>query len=252
MPQLTVKDAICLSMQSREVHEIGDSILYNGNIYYVQQVVSDYIGQELIHSYYFRSKEGMKVLPLTHKNISGCSFEASVIDVKKNKVKIKIEQDENKRQSNQKWFLYETVYSSPDGTGWYCMPEIGDSVRLYVPEKESNSFVISSVHKDNCEFRQNPDYKSFRTKYGKEILMTPDTMIMTNNNGLIIELSDKEGIFIGSDKEIVIQSEDKLTIASQEASLLVAAQDRLQMRQGGTTMTLDEDITFTGEEFRIQ
>ena len=43
---------------------------------------------------------------------------------------------------------HETVYSSPDGTGWYSMPEVGDTVRLYVPDKEGRCLVTSSVHKE--------------------------------------------------------------------------------------------------------
>ena len=46
--------------------------------------------------------------------------------------------------------------------------------------------------------------------------------------------------------------EDDLTISSNSASLLIAAKDRLQVRQGGTSMTLSVDISFTGGEFRIQ
>lgn len=75
---------------------------------------------------------------------------------------------------------------------------------------------------------------------------------MTNNNGMMVELNDSEGIMITSDKDIVIQADDNLTISSSAASLLVAADDKVQVKQGGTTMTLSDDIYFTGGEFRIQ
>lgn len=54
------------------------------------------------------------------------------------------------------------------------------------------------------------------------------------------------------DKEIVIDAKDNLTIASNNASLLIAANNILQVKQGGTSMTLSGDISFTGGEFRIQ
>ena len=132
------------------------------------------------------------------------------------------------------------------------MPEIGDSVRLYVPEKEEGSFIISAVHRETDAARQKPDYKSLKTKYGKEILFTPDTILMTNNQGMMVEMNDSEGITITSDKDVVIQADDNLTIASNSASLLIAAKDKVQVKQGGTTMTLSGDISFTGGEFRIQ
>ena len=132
------------------------------------------------------------------------------------------------------------------------MPEVGDNVRLYVPDEENRCLVVSSVHKETDAARQNPDYKSFKTKYGKEILFTPDSILMTNNQGMMVEMNDKEGITVTSDKDILIQAEENMTIASGSASLLIAAEDIVQVRQGGTTMTLSDDIYFTGGEFRIQ
>ena len=40
--------------------------------------------------------------------------------------------------------------------------------------------------------------------------------------------------------------------SGRNASLLIAAKDKVQVRQGSTSMTLDGDIYFTGGEFRIQ
>lgn len=125
-------------------------------------------------------------------------------------------------------------------------------MRLYVPDREENSFVMSAVHRQTDAARQNPEYKSFKTKYGKEILFTPDSILMTNNQGMMVEMNDSEGIMITSDKDIVIAAKEDLTIASGSASLLIAADNVLQVRQGGTSMTLNKDISFTGGEFRIQ
>ena len=189
---------------------------------------------------------------MPHESVTGCAFDAVVTGVQRDRVQVKIAGDEWKAQDGKKWFLYSTVYSSPDGTGWYCMPEEGDSVRLYVPDREENSFVMSAVHRQTDAARQNPEYKSFKTKYGKEILFTPDSILMTNNQGMMVEMNDSEGIMITSDKDIVIAAKEDLTIASGSASLLIAADNVLQVRQGGTSMTLNKDISFTGGEFRIQ
>ena len=75
---------------------------------------------------------------------------------------------------------------------------------------------------------------------------------MTNNKGMMVMLDDSEGITINSDRDIVIEAQDSLTISSEQESLLIAADDVLQVKQGGTSMTLSGDISFTGGEFRIQ
>ncbi len=252
MSALQSADMMELIVEDREIYRIGDSMSYQGKKYYIWQIMTRYDGAECVHTYYFRTKEALKVLPAEHREVTGCSFDAVISDVQKDKVQVEITQDEWQAADGKKWFLYSTVYSSADGTGWYCMPEIGDSVRLYVPEKEEDSFIISAVHKETDSARQNPDHKSLKTKYGKEILFTPDSILMTNNQGMIVEMNDSEGITITSDKDIVIEAEENLTIASANASLLIAADDIVQVKQGGTTMTLSEDISFTGGEFRIQ
>ena len=244
MPELVITD--------REICQIGDRITYQGKEYYICQIETGYQGGECLHTYHLRTKEALSPSAIPHEAVTGCSFDAVVTGVQKDRVQVEIAQDEWNAQDGKKWFLYATVYSSPDGTGWYCMPEPGDSVRLHVPESEEDSFVMSAVHRETDAARQNPDYKSFKTKYGKEILFTPDSILMTNNQGMMVEMNDSEGIMITSDRDIVVEAKENLTISSNSASLLIAAEDRLQVRQGGTSMTLSGDISFTGGEFRIQ
>lgn len=252
MASLQIEDMQELILTDREIYQIGDYISYQGKDYYIQQIQTVYEKGECNHTYRLKTKEAIKILPFQHDEVTGCSFSATILGVEKDEVQIEIKDDEWKALDGKKWFPYSTVYSSTDGTGWYCMPEQGDSVRLYVPSKEEDSFVISSVHKPTESSRQNPDIKSLKTKYGKEICFTPESILMTNNKGLMIELNDNEGITISSNKNIVIEADDNLTISSTNSSLLLAADESLQVKQGSTSMTLDEDIHFTGGEFRIQ
>ncbi len=252
MPYLQSLDMLELKLVDREIYQLGDNVSYQGKDYFIYKIVTEYKGAECLHEYSMRTKAALEVLPILHNDVTGCSFDAIVTNIKNDRVQVEIAQDEWKAVDGQKWFMYSTVYSSPDGTGWYCMPEIGDSVRLYVPDREENSFISSAVHKESDASRQNPDHKSFKTKYGKELLFTPDSIRMTNNQGMTVELDDSKGITITSDKNITIQAQDNLTIASEKASLLLAASDSLQVKQGGTSMTLSGDISFTGGEFRIQ
>lgn len=252
MASLQAADMQELIFTDREIYQIGDSVSYKGRNYLIHRIRTEYDRGECSHTYYLRTAEALKVLPVVHGGVTGCSFDATVTAVQKDRVQVEIQRDEWKAADGKKWFLYSTVYSSADGTGWYCMPEEGDSVRLYVPEKEEDSFIISAVHKETDSSRQKPDHKSFKTRYGKEILFTPDSILLTNNQGMLVEMNDSEGITISSDRDIVIEAAENLTISSASASLLLAAEDILQVKQGGTSMTLDDDIYFTGGEFRIQ
>jgi len=167
-------------------------------------------------------------------------------------VRVEVIGDENESQTDTIWFPYSTVYSTPNGPGWYCMPEVGDHVRLHVPsELESDAYVISAVHMGDSPDRQNPDHKSIKTIYGKELLMTPDLIRMTNNQGVAIEIDDNVGIRIISEKDIQIQAASNITINSEDASLLMAGTQTVDITQRGASIHIDDDISFTGAKFRI-
>lgn len=206
-----------------------------------------------MHTYFLRTFNGLCTMKSAPDKITGASLRAGVIAVKQDVVQASVYDDENKHAGNVRWLPYSTVYSSLDGTGWYCMPEIGDEVWLHIPStSEDDSYIISSVHRENDQARQNPEHKSLKNKYGKEILFTPDSLILTNNNGLRVELSDQEGILIESDKSVQINSSGELTVSSQKSSVTIIGTEQVVIQQGGASLVLDNDISFTGGDFRMQ
>ena len=247
------RDYLEFKFQTREIYSLWDQISLDSYTGYVCKIHSEYVGNELVHTYVLRSEQGMASIPAFNNKHIGCSFGAVVKEVKQDVVRIDINNDENGSQDNTIWFPYSTVYSTPDGPGWYCMPEVGDSVRLHIPdEREQNAYVISAVHKGDSPDRQDPDHKSIKTVYGKELLMTPELIKLTNNKGLSVELDDGAGIRIISDKEILIQAASNITISSEEASMTVSGSDSVNMLQAGASVRLDDDIAFTGAKFRIE
>ena len=172
--------------------------------------------------------------------------------VKRDMVFVELEEDEY-RSSSCRWFPFSTVYSSQDGTGWYCMPEEGDRIRLHFPDAdERNAYVISAVHLPTENGRLNPDEKSFRNKYNKEIRFTPKGLVITNNAGSFIEISDDHGIWIESDKDIRIRAKGQMTVASEDQDVTLSAENVLRIKQKETSIKLSEDIIVSGGEFRLQ
>lgn len=146
------------------------------------------------------------------------------------------------------------VYSTPDETGWYCIPEVGDSIRLYAPnEHDKQVYVASAVHLPlvSGPERSNPDFKSIMNKQRKEVLFTPETLLITNNNGMSIGLSDQEGIKIVSDKAIMIQSDASVDITSTTSTINVTVPERLTFRQDGTAMDMQEKLFFEGAHIHL-
>ena len=209
-------------------------------------------GRELVHHYKLRSKAALQTIKQFNERMIGASLEANISGVSKDTVQVNIAADGI--QSNRKWFLYSTVYSSPDGTGWYCMPEEGDSVRLYLPnEKEKDGYIISAVHVPaDGEARSTPDNKSLKSKYDKEVLFTPTLLRVTNNNGMTVEISDEEGITIRSNKAITLEATEGVQIASLEQSVELVAPESINLKQGSTTLTMKDDIHLDGAQVHME
>lgn len=259
---VTEKDFTYYIFKSREVYRLADIFKVMGNKLYICKIETIFDGSELYHIYYMKPKNGFKLPKYYSKNLLGASLEANITNVKSDVVQITIPEDENKGKCGARWFPYSTVYSTPDGTGWYSMPEIGDSVRVYMPtENEAEAYVISSTHLEVKEEtknpdigdnrRTNPDYKSIMNKQGKEVLFTPNTLLITNNKGMSIEIIDEEGIKIISDKTITIKAEEEITISSTTAPIDLVAPESINMTQQDNSLNLEDNSYITGAKVHI-
>lgn len=246
-------DYVEYRVSAREVFDLWDFLTAGTKRGHIYSIHSEYKQGEMIHTYSIRPAERLSVLQVFNENQTGCSFQAEVKAVMQDKVQITLIGDENNNQNITRWFPYSTGYSSPDGAGWYCMPEVGDRVRLQIPDHmEAYGYVISAVHMDTDNGRKIPDHKSLKTRYGKELLFTPDSLELTNNQGMSVKIIDGEGIQVMSDKDISIIAGGNMTISSQDDSLIIAGTESVDVRQGGAGLHMDDDIVFSGGKFRIQ
>jgi hypothetical protein len=173
-----------------------------------------------------------------------------VTAVKTDRVKVQLSIDS--RQCDDKWFQYDTVYSSPDGTGWYFMPEIGDSVRLQIPsEREEEAHVVSAVHVGQASTRSDPDVKSIRTKYGKAFICEPEAIHWTNGKGSTISMVDEEGISFNTSEDLVIQADGNVSIICDK-NILIQGNENVVLDQAGNQVKVDSSIDLTAGHVRMR
>lgn len=247
-------DSIYYCVESREIYELCAPVKFLNRKLYIYEINSKLEGSVIRHFYTLKSERGFKSIKQYNKKIIGASLDATVLAVSKDTVKLHLAVDSKQDESGAKWFPYSTVYSSPDGTGWYCMPEKGDKVRLYFPdEKEKNAFAISSVHLEgsNQDKRSNPDIKVLSTKYGKQIIFYPDAIEIKNHDDLYIKLYDDGGIIINSDKNISINSKEDISIVSDEKIQMVA-KEGLEFKQGETSLEINENVVLKGGQVKME
>lgn len=231
-----------IQIVSRDYMELCEPVIFQEKEYLVYSISSRMERNELNNYYSLRMKDNFKSNGKNNREIAGTSLSGRVIQIKRDKVRIRLHCDEEYDYGNRLWFYYATVYSSPDGTGWYCMPEMGDQIRLQFPDSDDrNAYVISSVHiQDKRNLRKNPDEKSFRTKHDKEIRFTPNQILITNHDGLSISLDDRKGIRIQSDKDVTFLAEEALNIqcggavqiSAEKGVYLQENQNLLMIRNG--------------------
>lgn len=258
--ELMEEDCWIYKITTRNAVELAEEIDVKGMALWVRSVVISLEMGELIYTCELVRKKGLASVRKYNEKIIGASLDAYVVESNADKVKVHISCDAKKDSVNGKWFLYSTVFSSPDGTGWYCMPEENDRVRLYFPdEKEENGYIISSVHENirqSNEYqenaRTNPDNKSICTRFGKQIELTPTKISITNNQGMQIVLDDTAGIQMISDKDIVMESQGTINIVSASDTVSMAALDAIELKQGNSKIMLKDNIIVEGAKFKVQ
>ncbi|MBD8498799.1 contractile injection system protein, VgrG/Pvc8 family [Paenibacillus arenosi] len=237
------------------VMDIGNTVQFQGKRLYVFEAYTEMKESLLKHRYVLSTKQGMKQNRIYLESIIGASLEGKILEVSKDNVKIHLDIDPSQNKGEAHWFPYSSVYTAEGNSGWYCMPEINDTVRAYFPSnKEQDSIALSSVRKDNNEGKNNklgdPNMKYLRTAGGKEIMFGPSEVVLSNNDGeMFVRLSDDGGIEIISNKDITFVSKENISMTS-EKKITITAQEELFISCKESNIKMDGDTIITGNEVK--
>jgi hypothetical protein len=267
---LSEGDAMSFLVRDRAVYRVGEEVRFFNHAMRVFSIHTVLEGQLLQNYYTLKTESGFKTKKTWNYKLVGASLAGVVTDVRKDMIQMRVYEDNDNYGTGAKWFHYSTVYSSPDGTGWYAMPEPGDEVRLYFPsERESEGYAISAVNVDTPGMgagnappapgmlplvspRTEPNVKTMINKDLKEVSLYPDKIVMTNNKDMMIVVDDAEGIIIQSAKKITFKSDEAISLASSQEELNVLGSDKVSVTVGGTKVTLDRDVGFEGSTVHMQ
>lgn len=257
--QNDVSDLNDINLISYEV--ITNKIMYlcnlvnfKGRSLYVYKCEMELKNGVISNKYILRDRKGIKVRKIYNNKIVGLSLNGTVLATQNDKVKINLEIDGSQNSGTARWFEYSTVYSSEDGTGWYCMPEVGDAIRLYFPDnEEKNAYAISSVNlkSSNSEKRSNPSEKNIGTKYGKQIVMKPGAVEIIGNGNLLMRLTDDGGIEVKSDKKIVLDAQQDIEITGG-GKVSIQGGGGVALTQGSANINVQDDVTMSGGKVKIE
>lgn len=251
---LNENDLISYEIYSNKVLDLCSKVNFKQRSLYVYKAEIEIQNSVFLNKYELREMKGIYRNKLYNYQLTGVSLFGKILDVSKDTVKIELEVDKKQSKSGAMWFPYSTVYSSPDGSGWYCMPEIGDKVRLcFSDQDEKNAFAASSVNlsSSKAEKRSDPAVKSIGNKYGKEVVFKEGAVEIIGNGQLLVRLTDDGGIEINSNKKIVLSAEEDIEI-NGGGKILIEGKEGVDLTQASTNLKIKDNVTISGSKVNIE
>ena len=159
--------------ESWEILPLGARLLYRGKDWFVGEVERR-LTDGILKSTYTLVQREREMRETTYAPLlPGISLDGTVTNVTRNQVQVYMDRDSNTRTAGQYWFPYSTVAGSADGSGWYCMPEKGEKIRVYFPTAdEKEAYVISALSgntQGNQGVSMDPAVKHISTAQGNMV-----------------------------------------------------------------------------------
>ena len=176
-------------------------------------------------------REGTVQVPRYPMHLVGLALEGTVLDVKGRDVRLHFDIDGEMAGGDQYWFPYSTPSSSPDGSGWYCMPEKGDRLRVYFPTKHMKDVLaissVSSYGGDGGPDRMaDPSTKYLRSASGQE-------MNLSSRGAYFASAGNAASVLAGSDGHVSVRGQQIEITAGESIEVAEAGEITFHSRAGG-------------------
>ena len=133
------------SVDSYGLYTLGSRLIYKGRRWYVGGLERRLTDGLLTTTYRLQQREGLLKPQEYNQRITGVSLDGKTVKVQGDTVRVSMNGDMTTEQGTY-WFPFSTVASSPDGSGWYSMPEVGDSIRVYFPTCDEKEGYVVTKH----------------------------------------------------------------------------------------------------------
>lgn len=248
------------TVESEQLVGIFEAVRIGGNrlaAYSCKYIFGD---QEMTGIYGLQSPEGLKKTASYPMHLIGVALPGEVVSVSGSKVRVLMEIDKGHKERAVYWFPYSTMSASPNGSGWYCMPEKGDKVRVYFPSKmEREAVALSSVSsykapQDGGEDRmENPDSRYLRTKAGQELALAPGYIKLScDQNAAAVTIYTNGMVFVQAKSMVKVQADESLTLdAEEKLNIHVKNKFHAYSTDGGQIELSNGQISFKGTEVKF-
>ncbi|WP_185929562.1 contractile injection system protein, VgrG/Pvc8 family [Paenibacillus popilliae] len=229
--------AAVYSLESGRCFVLGDRVsLPSGLRTVVTEIVSEMKNGLLLHTYQLCAEEDATCPRTENWQAIGTVLSGIVIDVQRDRVRLRLDADGEDAVSEGCWFPYVTSYAAEGNSGLYWMPEPGDRAQLYLPSAHEAEAVVRGSLRQHAAVDK-PDEKVWSGKRGKRISMGNVELKLEAGGGLNIRLNEGNGIHIHSTNSLAISGRDIMVKAGQQVSM--KAGQSLYLRGGESSLILD-------------
>jgi len=238
--QKELKGQICYTVEADDVFPLGEKLQYRGQEVYIGKIERYIERGILINEYRLYFKEGLVVTKYFNPYLGGISINGTVTEIKRSQLRVRMETDAPGSYQEQYFFPFSTVAASPDGGGWYCMPNKGDPVRIFFPtEDEQEAYAISNIQAESSPSGDspisNPDLKDITTPDGKTVKFI--------KGGIQVSVGKEKGIMtVTNDGKVSIKSDEDIMVYAGSVILFSAeGKDGEIELKAGTQIQLAND-----------
>lgn len=213
------QDYLVLQIRTYTLCGIGEGIInYNNKkIHSYKCFVNNGL---LEYEYIIGSEAYAENSVIYNEKIRGASIKGTVLDTQSELVKIWLEIDNTQEKADAYWYKW----MPESGNCFYCMPEIGTTVYLYVgSENEKDAIAIGCAHQNFETGREqlNPKKCSLDLQSLKKISVFPDLLAFSNEKEkrLSVNIDDSEKIDVGSCCKMSIRANDAIGLSGKSVSI---------------------------------
>lgn len=192
----TELDFTYYSIKTLNNYNIGDNITYNNINFKVSEKTTKLANGYFIYEYKLLNEEAIFRNIFYNQKFTGLSIDAKVLSIKQDCLKLHLSIDKEQNIDDCCWFQMNTLYTSEGETGFYCMPQIGDNVKLYFPNQNENSGYVKLVNRLDGEeniHTQDTNNKYFGNVFGNKMEILGDALNFVCSNNNHINMSNESG-----------------------------------------------------------
>lgn len=251
-PGLLSAQFTCCRIESYDVTALGSRIPFQGNTWYVAGLKRSLRNGLLVNSYELKQKEAMLVERCYNTRLTGISQYAIVTATQRDRVQA-VMQGELLGNSSY-WFPFSSVSSSSDGSGWYCMPEKGESVRIYFPtEKENDAYVITCIKGHAPGGAEdpmgNPAVRSISTASGELVQFNDDGILIAAKSGsAMVSLKDDGTVVVSAPAGIDLSPDIFCYVSAPRISCSASGLIKLEDDSGASITAGSAGMFLNGQE----